>query len=667
MPSLTLKIPHESPLDRKIKGKLQQFIKWSMKAQSTQHDEWQKAEESMLAYVPASEADRRREHARDQGDPRYTTIVLPYSYAVTMAAHTYWTSVFYARDPIFQFTGRHGETQQQVQALDSIVSYQTLVGGHLVPHYSWLYDAGRYGFGVMGLHWEKEVRHVAIVKDTQEEIGEEAVDADQLLFGDVPDGGPRTKRIIEVQEVETYEGNKVYNVSPWNFLPDPRVPLLHFQKGEFVNIRTRVSWNQILYRKAQGLYINTEKVKTGHGGDGAFGDTQGTTTVAKPHEYYFMDKENDEGGHPSTVNIYEVYVELVPSEWGLGKRDYPEKWVFSITQDYSILLGATPLDSYHCKFPFMVIPIDPDGHALFARGYPKIMQPIQDTMTWLLNSHFFNVRAALQNLFIVDPSKVSLADLEDPLPGGIIRVRDVYYGQDVRTAVHQVDIKDVTQQNLSEIQFMQGIGERIGGVNDQVMGALAGGGRRTATEVRSSTGFSVNRLKTTTEFMSAAGMAPLSQMTVMNTQQFYTAEKKFRIAGSLLADAEPFVSVDPKQIQGFYDYVPVDGTMPIDRLAQAKMWQEIFATMKMMPEVAVQYDIGRMFAWVASLAGMKNINQFKINLMDPQEIQKQTQLGNLIQQQALMRTPPKPGNSSTRGQQLTAPDANGSGGSGPVI
>jgi hypothetical protein len=381
-------------------------------------------------------------------------------------------------------------------------------------------------------------------------------------------------------------------------------------------------------REAQGYYVNVDLIKTAHGtGSRA---NFGTSVVQKPEDTAYM--ENQEDGHPGIVHTYEVYVSLIPSEWKLGKRDYPEKWVFTVTQDCSVLLGATPLDSYHCKYPFNLVKLDPDAYTNYSRGYPKIMKPIQDTMSWLLNSHFYNVRAALQNLFVVDPSKVNLTDLEDPLYAGIIRVNESYYGQDVRTAVHQIPINDVTQGHFPAMNFMQGIGEIVGGVNDQVMGALASGGRRTATEVRSSTSFSVNRLKTSAEFNSAMGFDPLSQMVVQNTQQYYSTSKKFRIAGSLMQDAGGFVEVTPEIIAGCYDYVAVDGTLPIDRLAQGKMWQELFMTMRQFPQLAVQYDLGRMFAWVASLVGMKNINQFKIDMQDPEAIAKQVALGNLIPQ-----------------------------------
>lgn len=652
--SLTLKIPTESKLHKKVASRLQQYIKWAERAQSNQHKEWQDAEEAMLAYVPTSAADQRRDDSRDDGVPAYSTIVLPYTYAAAMAAHTYWTSVFYARSPVYQFTGRHGEPQQGVQAVEAIIDYQYTVGAHGVPNYSWIYDVARYGFGVVAANWEKDVRHVAIVED----LAEQAT-PDELLFGEATPN--KSKRIVQTYEIENYEGNKVRNVSPWDWLPDPRVSMNNFQKGEFCAERKRLNWNEIVVRQAQGYYFdeNVEKIKSSRGSE--YQNTNyGTQVIQRPEDRSFI--ENVEGlDHPGTVYVYEVFVNLIPSEWGIPGGDYPQKWCFTITQDFSLVLGASPLNNYHCEYPYDLMKLDLDAYASYSRGIPRIGKAVQDTMTWLLNTHFYNVRASLQNLFIVDPSRVSLADLEDPLPGGIVRVREAFYGQDVRQAIHQVDIKDITQQHMGEIPFMQAIGERILGVNDSVMGAQNPGGRRTATEVRSTTGFSVNRMKTSGEFMGLMGLQPHARKLVMNSQQFYSSEKKLRIAGGLLEDAQNFLDVTPESIQGFYDYVPVDGNLPIDRLAQVTMWKELFMQMQATPQIAMEYDIGKMFMWVASLAGMKNIRQFKVDLQDPAVIQKQLMMGNLMQQ-------PKPGGrtSGSRGNGA-ALSSNASGGASPIV
>src|SRR5581483_3394739 len=322
--------------------------------------------------------------------------------------------------------------------------------------------------------------------------------------------------------------------------------------------------------------------------------------------------------HPLIVGIYQICMEIIPKEWELGNSDYPEKWVFTTTDDYAVLMGAQPLGHLHCKFPYAVIPYEPEGYGLTSRGMPEILEPIQNTLDWLVNSHLYNVRAALNNKFVVDPSRVVLKDVLDPLPGGIIRLKPEAYGTDTRLPVSQMQIADVTQMHMQDLQMMFGIGERTGGVNDAIMGMLSPGGRKTATEVRTSTSLGINRLKTTAELASSCGFDPLSQMIVQNTQQFYDMELKFRIAGDLLQNAgEGFLMVNPQAIAGAFDFVPVDGTLPIDRMGQVQLWEQLMQSAQSNPQIMMGYDWTRIFQWVAQLAGLKNITQFKVQVLPP--------------------------------------------------
>jgi hypothetical protein len=209
---------------------------------------------------------------------------------------------------------------------------------------------------------------------------------------------------------------------------------------------------------------------------------------------------------------------------------------------------------------------------------------------------------------------------------------------------------------------MLGIGERTLGVNDQIMGSLnTGSGRKTATEVRSSTSFGVNRMKTMCEYMSASGFSPHSQKLVQSSQQFYDASQKLRRVGSFAMDAgEAFLNVSPEDIAGFFDFVPVDGTLPVDRMAQANLWKELMANIQRMPpQIAQSYDWGKMFGWVASLSGLKNISQFRIQVAPDAMLQQQAQMGNVIPMQRPQIPGPglagvQPGNSASTQTGLSA-------------
>jgi hypothetical protein len=185
------------------------------------------------------------------------------------------------------------------------------------------------------------------------------------------------------------------------------------------------------------------------------------------------------------------------------------------------------------------------------------------------------------------------------------------------------------------MQTMLRIGERITGINDQIMGVLNQQGRKTATEVRSATGFGVNRLKTLAEYMSSTGFSQHAQRLVQMTQQYMSGPKKLKIVGDLAMTAGPdatqnMLSVNPEDIQGFYNFVPVDGTLPVDRLALANLWKEMLLQMRGVPGLVMQYDLGRIFAHVAALGGIRNLNQFKLQFGSPQALAQQADMGNIV-------------------------------------
>lgn len=645
MPRYSIDIREKTELHKKLCDRIKARKKLAEDGHSLRHDKWRDAEERTLAYIPESEADMvRRNKRKNTGMPVYTTIQIPYSYGILMSAHTYWTSVFFARNPIHQFSGRHGESEQQVQAMEALISYQVEVGQVMVPYYVWLYEAGKYGHAIIGTYWDRKKLHYG-----------QLVEMPDPVSGEV-------KLYQTTQEIEGYVGNCVRNVSVWDFMHDPRVSFKNFQQGEFCFERIRMGWNRVVERVEAGYYVpaQIEILQNRAPVDKTLANS--STQLLRPQfdKQLYNDHFNTETEkHPQGLIGWEFYVELIPDEWGLGKTQYPQKWCITVDDEADLILGATPMPFIHCKFPYDVMEMEVEGLGLFTRGVPEIMEPIQNTVDWLLNTHFFNVRAALNNQFIVDPSKLVIKDVQNGGPGFVWRLRPEAYGTDIRTIFHQVQVQDITRAHLSDFQTMLGIGERTLGVNDQIMGSLnTGTARKTATEVRTTTGFGVNRQKTICEYMSAMGFAPHAQKLVQNSQQFYDATAKLKRVGDLAFEAGAgFLDVSPDDIQGFFNFVPVDGVMPIDRMAQANLWKEIFAnTGRMPPQILIEYDWSRIFAWAAQLAGLKNIHRFKIQLQPDALLQQQAQAGNVIPMQPQRRIGSgiEPGNSASTAAGLNA-------------
>ena len=601
--------------------RLEARVKYSIQKRADRIKAWELAEDKALAYLHESDEDAIRRSNRElKGQTTYTTLQIPYTYATLMTAHTYMTSVFFSRSPVHQFSGRHGETEQQVSALEALIAYQVETGYHLVPYYIWLYDAGKYGCGIIGNYWSEEQVQYSNVARMQ-------------VLG--PDGQPAEggdKKIQQTFRSAGYTGTRVYNISPFDFGHDPHYPMYRFQEGEYCYVRKTIGWNEIKKRQFAGWYTKDGVARLPARPPHTAQIQEGSSALLRPDRVYqqTLGAANDDLKHPTSIDIFEVYVDLIQSEWQVGDSTYPEKWVFTISSDYGVLLGAEPLGNAHGKFPFSIIETEIEGYGLYARGLPEIIDPIQRTMDWLINSHFYNVRASLNNQFIIDPSKIVIDDTEDGGPGFIYRLRPEAYGTDITKFFYQVPVTDITRTNMSDLESMQTIGERITGINEQMFGGISKS-RTTATEVRTSTGFGVNRLKTITEYISAMGISTLASRMVLDSQQFYDASKKFKIVGDLAQMAGPsFMQIDPGMLSGDFDFVPVDGTLPVDRMAMATLWQNIMGQMRNFPQLMTQFDIGKVFTHVAQLAGIRNINQFKVQVVPDAVLAAQAGAGNVI-------------------------------------
>ena len=600
--------------------RLEARVKYSIQKRADRIKAWELAEDKALAYLHESDEDAVRRSNRElKGQTTYTTLQIPYTYATLMTAHTYMTSVFFSRSPVHQFAGRHGETEQQVSAVEALVSYQVETGYHLVPYYIWLYDAGKYGCGILGNYWSEEQVQYSNVQTLD-------------LLG--PDGQPIRggKKVQQTFRSAGYTGTRVYNISPFDFGHDPHYPMYRFQEGEYCYVRKTIGWNEIKKRQFAGWYTKDGVSRLPARPPHTAQIQEGSSALLRPDRVYqqTLGAANDDLKHPTSIDIFEVYVDLIQQEWQVGDSTYPEKWVFTISSDYGVLLGAEPLGNAHGKFPFSIIETEIEGYGLYARGIPEIIDPIQRTMDWLINSHFYNVRASLNNQFIIDPSRIVIDDTEDGGPGFIYRLRPEAYGTDITKFFFQVPVTDITRAHMSDLESMQTLGERITGINEQMFGGISKS-RTTATEVRTSTGFGVNRLKTITEYISAMGISTLASRIIMDSQQFYDQQKKFKIVGDLAQMAGPaFMQINPEMLSGDYDFVPVDGTLPIDRMAMATLWQNIMGQMRNFPQLMMQFDIGKVFTHVAQLGGIRNINQFKVQVVPDAVLAAQAGLGNVV-------------------------------------
>ncbi|NJN71041.1 MAG: hypothetical protein HC801_12750, partial [Nitrospira sp.] len=491
---------------------------------------------------------KRRTKRTNKGEPAYTTIMIPYEYAMLATWHSYMTTVFLSRDPVFQFMARAGANQANEQAVEALLDYQYRAAEMSTPLFVWLHDIGRYGLGVVGRYWDHDIRTVSHIEEVQATLNNEPI------IG-------RTSRRRVIERVTAYQGNKLYNVRPYDAYPDTRVSFLDVEKGEFFGIYMEAGSAALEEQAEQGYMIEgavNALVKRPRGV--AQDRDTGIEPVILPN-----DQETDtwfSGTKKSSSDVHGIYqycIRIRADKWGLGDENHYEKWLFETDVDFSTLLSARPLGTYSQRFPWTLGQMEPDPYNLAVRGLPAIGEPIQRTIDWLINTHFFSVRRHLNDRYLFDPEAVDLASMLSPIGGRLVLRKPEARGMRPDEILYQLPIEDVTRQNMQSLQVMIDFGQRIFGINDQIMGMLNTGGRKSATEIRTSSTFGVNRLKTQAEFLSGQCWGPQAAAMLQDTQQYYDADLKLRIVGSLgQFDPERLVQVDPNTIAGFYDWIPVD-------------------------------------------------------------------------------------------------------------
>jgi len=171
---------------------------------------------------------------------------------------------------------------------------------------------------------------------------------------------------------------------------------------------------------------------------------------------------------------------------------------------------------------------------------------------------------------------------------------------------------------MSDSQMFGRMAMDLTGVSDNMRGLQDAGGRKTATEIRTSAESGASRLAAKGKIYSFMGISPMAEMWSMNYQNYLTQEFEMSVLGASAQGAS--VLITPDSIQGDFTFPIHDGTLPIDKVGLLDVWKEIFQAVLADPQLRQTHDVVSMFDWICQLGGAQNIESFKLNVV-PQEQQ----------------------------------------------
>lgn len=595
-------------------------ITMSERAMGNFYDRWRVNERKHQAYIDLPNYDKKLKEMNKTGAPPMAVdLVIPYSFATINTIVTYLLHTFAGRKPIFQVGSNSSDGVAPAQKMEIVLQYNA-DHTRLVKHlYQFLYDGQIYGLSVLRCQWKRQTAIRTIWK-MQEQV------AMSGLVGTSPE------KIKAREERLVYEGNEVCSIDPFMFFPDPRVPMCEVnKKGEFVFWKDFLGKHTLRKLEAAGEISYVDQAGRMQQGSSMEGDLGGSNrNLLSQGEAQPGNHLTTRGGGTGEQNYYEVFqgsVEIIPSEHGLPGGDKPVKAVFMIL-NRNVIAQAQLLELDHDMHPVVVSEPYSMGYGFGQAGLIDYTGPFQDLLSWLVNSHMENVRTAINNMFVIDPSKVEMQDLKKPGAGKLIRLKRTAYGQDVRTALTQLPVQDVTRGHAQDFEALMRVADSLASVNDNLRGLQDSGGRKTATEVRTSGEAGASRLAALARVISAQALVDLAEQMCLNNQQNLTDEFYLEIVGRE-GETSP-MRISPEMLVGDFHFPVHDGTLPLDKVAMLDVWKEIFLGVAADPGLRQQFNLVTMFKYIAQLGGARNIEQFEIRPGSPEDIENQVRVGNMI-------------------------------------
>lgn len=620
MPKIREDLLPGSPKSNKLIKMIRDRFDLSWKTYSQSFPKWDEIEQHYRAFRELDDDDR------DSLDKNQVQkIVVPIQFATLQTIMTFLMEVFTALPPVLKTRGADPASVHPANIMEICLDYDWRGNKGYFLWQQWFMNILRYGYCPFENSWGRKVITKKVLKPSSKGSGEIELEGIRM---EIPGAPEYAKDYFTV-----FEGNRWRVVDPRQFYPDPRYPLSRFQDGEFCGRREQIHSNELRKLEDQGLYFNTTKISTSTYGATGTTPNRDADFVARdnmrdrisPQFSFAQDLAN---ARKNLMHVEEmIVVEISPKDYELGDSDKPEDWIFSLIDGTTICRAEE--SPFTPRFPWEVGEAYPDILAYVSQGVMELTQPLADHLSFLFNSHMANVRKAINDMFIGDPSRVDLRDILDPRAGKFIRLLPRAYGQDPATVVRQFSVTDVTRGHIEDSKLIMELWQRIVGLSDQMFGQISSS-KRVAFELQGVMKGAGARMKMMADLISSEAIAPLTEQMALLRQENMSMVQFMEIAGRSAAQLgvrpeevmNGFVKIRRDHLNGVFYFPAQQGVMPQDRAQAAQILEKVFETVARFPFLAQVFDPVSIFKETIRQYGIHNLEDF---LNSPQ-IQNRVQI-----------------------------------------
>jgi hypothetical protein len=613
----------DSDFHQKLRNKIWQRARESRLQISKRFDAWNEIDRTLTAYIPLKEKEKQ---IKEKDSTRPVSIVFPYTYSILESLLTYLIMAFF-QDPMFQYEGVEDDDTIGAMLMELVIRLDCIKTKVPLTVHTTMRDAMAYGIGPAIPGWEIITGKVPIKSRT------------------VIDGGlgRSEDQFVDFVPDTIFEGNKLDNIDPYMYIVDPSVASSNIQDGEYIGwIDRQNNYMKMLSEEQDpnsGVF-NVKYLSAVRNKRSSLAYDQSNREIKDGGPIDYRRRLTDSTNPVDNINMY---VTLIPKEWGLTDGEYPEKWFFRLSAD-DVITECYRADHNHGMYPVAVASPEYDGYSSAPIGRLEMLYGMQNTLDFMFNSHVANVRKSINDMLVVDPYLVNIKDLETPEPGKLIRLRRPAWGRGVDKVVQQLAVQDITRANIADATYITSMMDRVMGTDSSMQGALRHGGpeRLTKGEFQGTRASAISRLQRIAMITGMQFMQDIGTMFAVHTQQYMTKERYVKITGRYeeqlrkqFGKTASRVPVTPFDLAINTDLIVRDGSIPGGNFSD--VWIEMFKVIGQDPELRKNFNITEIFTYIAQQLGAKNVEDFKRNIdrIQPQvqpdeDVLREADKGNLV-------------------------------------
>jgi hypothetical protein len=546
--------------ERRISDYVKSMVDMSYSRIRKRYDYWKEADRAHDVYVPPDTTDFREK------------AVIADTRAIADTVLTYLMAALAGRNPMFQLEGLNRQSRRSSLILERLLHQHMRRTAGEARIAQMLLDSVRYGFAPTKVVWNHKTNQ-----------------------------------------------NNIINFDPRRCYPDPRVNWGDWDNMQFIVFSDYLSFSTLL---GTGLYPRLKldpklrhKISPPRNGWNAhqYHREEGkglSIDPAKPlmrerseHAYFTL-------GDARVVD--ECWVKMSGWEINVPQIDSIHMIITIMDEGQVIRFQMNP---YGQQFPVVIGGLYHDSHKTYGQSLYDILMPMHDIATYLLRSRVDNISAALNNLIFVDPTQVSVPDLIDRNPWGVVRTLP---GTKPGDGVFIAQIPDVTRGHINDIAAMSDLKQRVSAASDAQQGMPTADGVRTATEIQRLTQLGSQRLGVLSRIMSATTVRPMARMMVQNIQDSLAYEGSIRIDEQNMPSSiaplvqDGYIDFDvAKDLQGDIDYLVIDGTLPVEPTRNAETWINMLQVMNQ-TGLNMEYKAGAIAEEAIRAMGITDLERFRI-------------------------------------------------------